>query len=62
MDATPLGPPPANAYNRHNQLRDSDTDVAGMVGLQQGRPMAGGLRETVMSDGSKYSTDEYVCL
>lgn len=60
MDAAPLGPPP-HAYGQHNQLRDSDADVAGMVGLQQGRPMAGAAgRETFMSDGSKYSTDEYV--
>lgn len=59
MDATPLGPPSTNAYGQHNQLRDSDADVAGMVGLQQGRPMPGGARETVMSDGSRYSTDEY---
>ncbi|OBT64510.1 hypothetical protein VE03_05299 [Pseudogymnoascus sp. 23342-1-I1] len=33
-------------------LRDSDRDVAGMVGLQQGRG--------VVSDGSKYSVDEYI--
>ncbi|KFG85557.1 pH-response regulator protein palI/RIM9 [Metarhizium anisopliae] len=57
-DTTPLSPPPPNAYGQHNLLRDSDVDVAGMVGLQQGRPMLGGGRETIMSDGSKYSTDE----
>ncbi|OBT86803.1 hypothetical protein VE02_03911 [Pseudogymnoascus sp. 03VT05] len=33
-------------------LRDSDGDVAGMVGLQQQRG--------VISDGSKYSVDEYI--
>ncbi|OAA42720.1 Actin cortical patch SUR7/pH-response regulator PalI [Metarhizium rileyi] len=58
MDAAPLNTPPANVYGHHHQLRDSDVDVAGLVGLQQGRPMAGGGRETIMSDGSKYSTDE----
>jgi hypothetical protein len=34
-------------------LRDSDGDVAGMVGLQQQRGGGG-----VVSDGSKYSVDE----
>lgn len=38
------------------QLRDNDSDVAGMVGLQQGRPV--GRHETYMSEGSKYSSDE----
>jgi hypothetical protein len=38
------------------QLRDNDSDVAGMVGLQQGR---GPERpDTFTSEGSKYSTDE----
>lgn len=56
MDATP-------AVQRHDggtygQLRDSDADVAGMVGLQQGQiPQR---HDTYMSEGSKYSTDEYV--
>ncbi|KAF9772009.1 hypothetical protein IL306_010325 [Fusarium sp. DS 682] len=54
MDASP-------AVQRHDegtygQLRDSDADVAGMVGLQQGQiPQR---HDTYMSDGSKYSTDE----
>ncbi|CAG9940757.1 unnamed protein product [Clonostachys rosea f. rosea IK726] len=41
----------------YGQLRDNDSDVAGMVGLQQG--MAPPNRhETYMSVESKYSTDE----
>lgn len=47
------GAPPVNA------IRDSDTDVAGMVNMQQGHP-GSQVRPGYMSDGSKYSTDEYV--
>ncbi|KHN98792.1 Actin cortical patch SUR7/pH-response regulator PalI [Metarhizium album ARSEF 1941] len=57
MNNTPLQPP-ENFYGHHNQLRDSDVDVVGMVGLQQGRPIPGGGRETMMTEASKYSTDE----
>jgi uncharacterized membrane protein YgcG len=57
MDAAPAGPG-AN-YNHYGNLRDSDVDVAGMVGLQQGR--APDRHMTYMSDGSKYSNeDQYV--
>ncbi|KAF4965968.1 hypothetical protein FSARC_6277, partial [Fusarium sarcochroum] len=54
MDASP-------AVQRHEagdygQLRDSDVDVAGMIGLQQGQPPQ--RHDTLMSEGSKYSTDE----
>lgn len=53
MDASPT----AQREGESGQLRDSDADVAGMVGLQQGRiPQR---HDTHMSDGSKYSTDEY---
>lgn len=54
MDAAP----PANGggYGQYGQLRDSDVDVAGMVGLQQGQ--APGRHDTFMSEGSKYSSDE----
>lgn len=55
------GPPPATGgYGQYGQLRDSDVDVAGMVGLQQGQgPGPGpGRHDTFMSDGSKYSSDE----
>ncbi|POR37585.1 pH-response regulator protein palI/RIM9 [Tolypocladium paradoxum] len=54
MDATPAEAP--NTFGQYGQIRDSDVDVAGMVGLQQGRPP--GRQDTVMSDGSKYSTDD----
>ena len=55
MDSTPIAAP--NAYGQYGgSIRDSDTDVAGMVGLQQGRPP--NRHDTVLSDGSKYSTDE----
>lgn len=52
MDA---GPGESNP-GYYPQLRDNDSDVAGMVGLQQGR---GPERpDTFTSEGSKYSTDE----
>ena len=42
----------------YDNIRDSDTDVAGMIGLQQGHGPA--RHDTIMSEGSKYSTDGYV--
>lgn len=55
MDGTPVEA--NNGYTPYNgQLRDNDSDVAGMVGLQQGR--APERHNTYMSDGSRYSTDE----
>lgn len=55
MDATPAQAD--HGYAPYNgQLRDNDSDVAGMVGLQQGRVPE--RQNTYMSDGSKYSTDE----
>lgn len=53
-------PPATGGYGQYGQLRDSDVDVAGMVGLQQGQgPLPGqGRHDTFMSDGSKYSSDE----
>lgn len=62
MDAATGSPShaPAGFANHYGGIRDSDGDVAGMVGLQQQR--AGLARhETVMSDTSRYSADEYVC-
>lgn len=54
--------PPQNGFgNNQNdrQFRDSDADIAGMVGLQQGiAPLP--RHNTVMSATSTYSTDEYV--
>lgn len=57
MDA---GQPAPGGYGQYGQLRDSDVDVAGMVGLQQGQGLGPAPRrhDTYMSEGSKYSTDE----
>lgn len=49
MDGTP-----AASTNPLGTIRDSDTDVEGMVGLQRGVQHT----DSYMSDGSKYSTDE----
>jgi hypothetical protein len=55
MDATTGSPSiPPQGFGQFGQLRDSDADVAGMVGLQQ----QGLGRQTVMSESSRYSTDE----
>lgn len=56
MDATPVDA--TKSIGQYGQLRDSDVDVAGMVGLQQGRILT--RHDTYMSEGSRYSTDEYV--
>jgi hypothetical protein len=56
MDAAPPAAGGGGGYGQYGQLRDSDVDVAGMVGLQQGQ--GPGRHDTYMSDGSKYSTDE----
>lgn len=60
MDATPAAAAPGNGGDQYGNLRDSDTDVAGMVHLQQGKQPSSARRETFASDGSKYSEDEYV--
>ena len=52
MDANP-DPKVAGPYG--GVLRDSDADVAGMVGLQQARSAG---QERHNSDGSKYSNEE----
>lgn len=56
MDATPVENR-GQGYGNYDQIRDSDTDVAGMVHLQQGQA-DDHRREPYVSDGSKYSTDE----
>lgn len=56
MDGTPVDQP--HGLGQYGQIRDSDVDVAGMVGLQQSRGAA--RHDTYMSEESKYSTDEYV--
>ncbi|KAI6777865.1 pH-response regulator protein palI/RIM9 [Emericellopsis cladophorae] len=56
MDATSVPANPNQGYRPYNgQLRDNDSDVAGMVGLQQGR--SPDRHDTYMS-GSVYSSDE----
>lgn len=54
MDAAPLDHP--STYGNYGALRDSDADVAGMVGLQQNRDELP-PRQPYLSDGSKYSSD-----
>lgn len=56
MEAAPIHG--SDNYGQYGQLRDSDADVAGMVGLQQGHGPERHM--TYMSDGSKYSNDEFV--
>ncbi|KAI9751893.1 MAG: hypothetical protein M4579_005850 [Chaenotheca gracillima] len=62
MDATTGSPSPSlNPPAPYNQLRDSDADVRGMVGLQQNRqgsPMR--HDSTGMTTSSVYSNGEYV--
>ena len=55
MDATTGSPSSApTGFGQFGQLRNSDADVAGMVGLQQQNLG----RQTVMSETSRYSSDE----
>jgi hypothetical protein len=57
MDATTGSPAHApQGYGQFGQIRDSDADVAGMVGLQQARASANDSRH--MSESSRYSSDE----
>ncbi|KAL0937661.1 ph signal transduction protein [Colletotrichum truncatum] len=54
---------PAHPPQGFGQFRDSDADIAGMVGLQQNSNRSNPQRhDTYMSEGSRYSTDEYVSL
>jgi len=61
MDATTGSPSPSGqaprGFGQFGNIRESDGDVAGMVGLQQQKLD----RHTVMTEdtGSRYSTDEY---
>ncbi|KAK1255979.1 hypothetical protein MKX07_008238 [Trichoderma sp. CBMAI-0711] len=56
MDATPAAGASSN-NGQFGNLRDSDTDVAGMVDLQQGQQPLSTQRDTFASDGSRYSQD-----
>ncbi|KAK2629684.1 hypothetical protein QTJ16_000504 [Diplocarpon rosae] len=56
MDATTGSPSVApHGFGSFGNLRDSDGDVAGMVGLQQQRLQQ---RQTIETTSSRYSTDE----
>jgi hypothetical protein len=56
MDGTPANP--SDGSTQLGTIRDSDTDVAGMVGLQQARAGSARPTESYMSDSSKYSGEE----
>jgi hypothetical protein len=57
MDATTGSPAHTpQGFGQFGQIRDSDADVAGMVGLQQARASANDSRH--MSESSRYSSDE----
>ncbi|KAI0877976.1 pali-domain-containing protein [Hypoxylon argillaceum] len=60
MNATTGSPaqPPAGFGQFNNRIRDSDTDVAGMLALQEARTSSTQRHDTVMSEVSKYSQDE----
>jgi hypothetical protein len=60
MDATTGSPshPPSGFGTQFGQLRDSDGDITGMVGLQQQRQDASLNRDTITTEGSRYSGDE----
>lgn len=47
--------PPQGFSNQYGSVRDSDSDVQGMVNMQQQQRL--GPNGTVVSDGSKYSQD-----
>ncbi|KAH7317620.1 SUR7/PalI family-domain-containing protein [Rhexocercosporidium sp. MPI-PUGE-AT-0058] len=56
MDATTGSPSTApRGFGQFGNIRESDGDVAGMVGLQQQRLQQ---RQTVDSDGSRYSSED----
>ena len=56
MDAYTGSPQMSPKFDRPMQLRDSDSDVQGLVGLQQQQPPID--REASMSVGSAYSSQE----
>lgn len=60
MDATTGSPAhtPAGFGQFNNRIRDSDTDVAGMLALQEARTSSGQRHNTIMTEASKYSQDE----
>ncbi|KAH8667655.1 SUR7/PalI family-domain-containing protein [Tricladium varicosporioides] len=62
MDATTGSPSHApKSFGQFGPIRESDGDVAGMVGLQQQlQQQRMNPRATVASETSRYSTDEYI--
>ncbi|KAI1825035.1 pali-domain-containing protein [Xylaria intraflava] len=60
MNATTGSPahPPAGFGQLNNPIRDSDTDVAGMLALQEARTSSAQQHDTIISESSKYSQDE----
>ncbi|KAI5860746.1 SUR7/PalI family-domain-containing protein [Durotheca rogersii] len=49
---------PQDSGQFNDRIRDSDTDVAGMLALQQARASPAHRHDTYMSEGSRYSVDE----
>ena len=61
LDATTGSPQhPPQGFGQYGQLNESDADIAGMVGLQQGQGLGAPARrhDTYMSEVSRYSQDE----
>ncbi|KAL2020228.1 hypothetical protein VTK56DRAFT_8654 [Thermocarpiscus australiensis] len=58
MDATTGSPAHAPRGFEQFSIRDSDSDVAGMLALQQARSSPADRHERYMSDGSRYTEDE----
>ena len=52
--------PPMGYAAPNNQLRGSDADVQGMVGLQQNREAFGSNQQNIQSPSSDYGPEEYV--
>ncbi|KAI0454049.1 pali-domain-containing protein [Xylaria acuta] len=60
MDATTGSPAqsPAGFGQFNNRIRDSDTDVAGMLALQEARTSSAQQHDAITSEQGKYSQDE----
>lgn len=58
MEGTTMATAISGPTTNYTAVRDSDSDVAGMVGLQQGYGANRQPTDSYMSEGSKYSNDE----
>jgi hypothetical protein len=60
MDASTGSPAhsPAGFGQFDNHIRDSDTDVAGMLALQEARTSSAQRLDTQMAGGSKYASQD----